>query len=46
VFFIRSGVYLDDEFNRRGPRVGVMTVIAFAAMVTVIAFLIWGTRSS
>ena len=41
MFFVRSGVYLDESFKRRGPRVGLMTVITFATLVAVIAFVIW-----
>lgn len=38
---LRRGVYLDDEFIRRGPRVGLTLTLTIVALIVLIAFLIW-----
>ena len=41
---LRNGIYMDEEFRPRGPRVGyVMTVFACLAVMWAIA-LIWVSR--
>jgi hypothetical protein len=37
VFFIRSGMYLDDEFRHRGPHVGLVVTVLVALAITAIA---------
>lgn len=34
-------MYLDDEFIRRGPRVGLTLTLTIVALIVLIAFLIW-----